>query len=44
MNEAHPMLRARYCSAQRCMQIIDDDQELKSHWSDISMYKMFEIV
>lgn len=34
MNEAHPMLKARYCSADRCMQIIGDYHELKSHWFD----------
>lgn len=34
MNEAHHMLNARYCGAESCMQIIGDDQELKSHWSD----------
>lgn len=34
MNEAHPTLKAIYCYAENCMQIMGDDQQLKTHWTD----------
>lgn len=35
MQEAHPGLISVYCGADNCMEIMADDQQLKTHWSKV---------